>query len=366
MGAVRLAWSDDAEQWRSSNHSAASSEDHAAPIRIEYHADSACPSEQDFRKDVTARAAQAAPRYGHDARLFVVVMTGAGGQAHGHLQIFDSSGSAFVRDVMGESCNEVASALALVTALAIDPLSFTAPTSSSRAPVEAPGVLALANAVPYATARLDYSRRALTVPPLPRSRMSSVPSARVTRGGPVTWGWSTGIQGISMGHVVPKPAFGGGLFADLTPDGAWIIWPDFRLGAIYATTVNTWEGATGVGARWWWLLARAEACPLRLATADATLTIRTCGGFDAGIITANGKLKNADNTTGEWVAIGPSLRLAWQPPTRFAFELGTGLNFPLKHWSFTYKDSSVSDDITATSVKNWGWTLAGSIAYRWQ
>ena len=315
---------------------------------------------------MTSRAAQAAPRYGHDTRLFVVTMTGAGGQTHGRLQIYGNSGAAFARDVTGATCSEVASALALVTALAIDPQSFTAASASSSTAAVSPSTAALpAGPLPSASS----IEPAVPYPTHPAQ--SSMPGPRTvsteqhfTPGKPVTWVWSAGMQETAMFHVVPRPAFGGGYFGNLEPKGSWTIWPDFRLAATYVTTVHdTWNRSAGVAARWWWLLARADACPFRLSTADTRLILRTCGGIDGGIITASGQSALTPKTvTRGWSAVGPALRLTWQTILGLNFELGGGLSFPLTRWKFEYN----GNDTEFTRVLNWGWTLGGSISYRWQ
>ena len=167
-----------------------------------------------------------------------------------------------------------------------------------------------------------------------------------------------------MLHVVPKPAFGGGYFVDLEPKGSWSIWPDFRLTTTYVTTVyDTWDRSAGVAARWWWLLARADACPFRFSTAEARLILRTCGGIDGGIITVSGQSAVTPRTvTRGWSAVGPVLRLTWQTALGLNFEIGSGLSFPLTQWQFKYN----GNDNEFARVLNWGWTLGGSISYRWR
>jgi hypothetical protein len=177
-----------------------------------------------------------------------------------------------------------------------------------------------------------------------------------------------------MFHIVPKPAFGASLTADLAPRGSWFVWPDFRLAATYVTTVNWWDGSAGFGARWWWLLARAEACPARLATADASFVLRACGGFDGGIVTVRARsLTNATDvtkvngvTTQGWAAVGPALRLTWRTNANFDFEIGSGLSFPITRWHFNYQDNLSGNDNQVASIGSWGWTLGGGISYKWR
>lgn len=167
-----------------------------------------------------------------------------------------------------------------------------------------------------------------------------------------------------MFHVVLKPAFGGGYFVDLEAKGSWIIWPDFRLTTTYVTTLyDTWNRSAGVAARWRWLLARLDTCPFRLSTTDAKLILRTCGGIDSGIITASGQSTlTPKSVTRGWSAVGPALRLTWQTALGLNFETDSGLSFPLTHWKYKYN----GNEAEFTRVANWGWTLGGSISYKWQ
>jgi len=358
-GAVRSAWSD------------------PEPIRIEYHADPSCPSEQQFRQDVTVRAAKSAPQYGLDPRLFVVTMTGSNDRSYGRLQIYGTSGSVFAREVAGENCSEVASALALVTALAIDPQAFTIPGASSSAVELLPSTAPPPDKVPPVASSMQPVGPKSALPAqysVPAPMKISTEPRRVMPGSPVTWVWATGIQGISMSHIVPKPALGAGLSTDVAPSGSWIIWPDFRLAATYVTTVNWWDGSAGFGARWWWLLARAEACPARFSMAEASLVLRACGGFEGGVVTVRARsLTNATDvtkvngvTTQEWAALGPALRLTWQANARLNVEIGSGLSFPLTRWNFTYRDNLSDEDPQVANIGSWGWTLGGNISYKWR
>src|SRR4051812_34083569 len=96
------------------------------PIRIQVTAPAGCPGTDAFIAEVTARTANARiATAGEQARSFTVTITLAGKRARGTLVIDDRHGKGGARDVSGESCGEVASALALVRAPAIDPKAST-------------------------------------------------------------------------------------------------------------------------------------------------------------------------------------------------------------------------------------------------
>ena len=107
-----------------------------APIRLGYPSEPGCPTYQEFLRDVTLRVSQAALPYGRDSRLFVVSFTYEAPNVLGRLQIFDNGGSVVIREVKGDSCREVASALALITALSLDPEASKIPVGSSVAALD--------------------------------------------------------------------------------------------------------------------------------------------------------------------------------------------------------------------------------------
>src|SRR5262249_6044736 len=89
------------------------------PIRIDFKAHDGCPDEARFTGEVRARTRKARLAFpGEPARFFRVLVTrDRGGKSRGKLTIEDPSGALATRDVMGASCAEVVSALALITAL---------------------------------------------------------------------------------------------------------------------------------------------------------------------------------------------------------------------------------------------------------
>jgi hypothetical protein len=92
------------------------------PIRIEYRAVAGCPSVEQFRAEVFARATSARPATDSEiARTFVVTIESGRDRVVGSLVVREASGATLARTVEGTRCEEVATALSLATALAIDP-----------------------------------------------------------------------------------------------------------------------------------------------------------------------------------------------------------------------------------------------------
>jgi hypothetical protein len=98
-------------------------------VRVDYQVDPSCAGQDAFVAEVHARSPRI--RFAPDAtRVLVVRVESRGGKLAGRIEIGGTQ-----RSVTGTSCEEVISALGLVTALALDPLASTSPsTSPSTAP----------------------------------------------------------------------------------------------------------------------------------------------------------------------------------------------------------------------------------------
>src|SRR5438105_3354701 len=91
---------------------AAARADDVEPIRIAFEAPSGCSSEASFLDEVRARTAKArlaAP--GEKARSFTVQVKREGRRVRGRLTLEEAGGAPAVRDVRGDRCDEIVSAL---------------------------------------------------------------------------------------------------------------------------------------------------------------------------------------------------------------------------------------------------------------
>ena len=328
------------------------------PIILDYQVTENCPRKPEFLADVRVRTALANQRDGRDARQFVVTAQQVSdGEFLGTLRIVSPGGSSSMpREVTDASCLEVVRTLALITALAIDPRASTGPstigTDQSKTSVVSPQVPG-----PFPIP-MNSPPPSANAPTSPSSQMHAHQHQ------PVDWQWSGGMQGLGLFHVAPIAALGGGLFAQVEPRGTWIIWPDFRLTAAYATTTGTWTGSAGVGARSWWLLARAEACPGRFDTPHGELALRFCGLLDGGVFTNTGVIQNPQTTRREWFALGPAIRLTLRMSSLLFMDFEPALIIPLTRWRFTYKDSSTSPDQGMDQIRSVGESFGFGFGYR--
>src|SRR5262249_29170838 len=113
----------------------------AAPLRaqvesvhLDYDASSGCPDRSAFVAEVTARTTRA--RFVDetpDVRSFKVAVRNQAERAVGSL-VSNTAETGAERKVSGKTCAEVVSALALITALAIDPSASTRPVATAESP----------------------------------------------------------------------------------------------------------------------------------------------------------------------------------------------------------------------------------------
>ena len=111
-------------------HTSASEPD----VSLDYEAPAACPTKASFVEDVRARLA-GRPVGARDERRFRVrIAEGEGASFHGALETVDPPS---VRDVEGETCDEVVRALVVFVALALTPTDAEPPVGDRR-PADAP------------------------------------------------------------------------------------------------------------------------------------------------------------------------------------------------------------------------------------
>ncbi len=106
------------------------------PLRVDLTAPEACPTRPtlfDRVRSHTSRVRPASP--GERSRALHVVIAPEGDRFVAHVRLIEES-EALERRVPGKTCEEVLAAVALITALMIDPLATTVPTDAGTADVE--------------------------------------------------------------------------------------------------------------------------------------------------------------------------------------------------------------------------------------
>ena len=314
------------------------------PIRVEVMAPDGCPGTDVFVSEVTARTAKAriaAP--GEQARSFTVTIELDGKRARGTLVIEDPRGPGASREVSGESCGEVASALALVTALAIDPKAKTAaklPPAPPRAPPPRP---------PPAIVPLTPPRAAQPPPPhaptpwwgpighpLPAAP-TTAPAARFR--------FAIALRGGVASALAPRllPVIGGSI--EIARVDAGVLATTIRLSLLRADSSAELVGPGPQRARFRSTLGRLEGCPVRLEIVRR-LTALPCVLFEAGAVDADGTSPFAPaSATRPWIAPGALGRVQVDVIGDLVVEIEGGAVFPLVRDTFYFAPSLVAYEV---------------------
>jgi hypothetical protein len=231
----------------------------AEPARFSYFAPADCPDEQDFIERVRERSVHERPATGDELALsFVVTLSRDAEGVLGRVEFSDRDGTPVSRAVRGATCDEVASSIALVTALAIDaraePPPLVRTPSSSAANEPAP----------------------LTPPPTPTRAAAPGAPERSTTTGFFTAGFGAGFQSaVGPTGGATLEAF---LAAASGPRGI-----SLRLTAFHWLASGSHDGREAEFRVWG---GRVDGCPLAFERSGVFVT--PCVGFGAGALRASG------------------------------------------------------------------------------
>lgn len=286
-----------------------------APARLDYRPGLGCPDEATFRARIEARTPVTFDS--SSSRSLSVTLDG-GNPSRGRLQL-TTEGAPVLREVSGETCDEVASALALIAAVLLE----RGADPGEPAAVPAPAPPAESPAAPVAAPEPAPA----VVPPAPP------PPVRAEAGSssaPVRVAWQLGAQGLLGGGVGPSVAGGVRVFGEASI--AVATHPALRLSAAWypGTELGTSLGPV----RFSLLAARLEACPVRLAV--ATLSLSPCATFDAGSLSAEDSVSPDGQSGHLWMAPGALARVAFFFGPVVGVELEGGITFPLDRYRFFF------------------------------
>lgn len=232
-------------------------------VRIEYRAPDGCPSENEFLEQVRTRTEHArfAPE-GEIARTLRITITSEPDKHGARVEFTDADGRRVEREVEGETCAEVVSGIALITALAID--------ERIKAEERAP---------PSAGER--EAKPPLQEPPASKPPPPVVaPSGRVETSKPLRL--EAGAALLATTAMAPELLWAVAGFVGIGPfDGGW----SARLAIADAPSISYDSSAKTFyfGATW----GRLEGCPLELRIVDS-LALVPCAALDLGVIRAEG------------------------------------------------------------------------------
>lgn len=266
----------------------------ADSLRFVYEAPPECPNDVAFAAAVRAQTKSATLVTGTDEPTgsfgISVRITRAQNLLFGRLAIEEPGRNASVREVTATTCDEVVSALALMTALAIDAdIASRPPAARAPAPVAAP--VPEQPKPPPPAAKIPR----IASPPRPKPPPLAAPRPWIPPR------FSLGAHVGAFGALAPSFSWGAVSFLDRSTWGttgqAW----SFRLGLALAESpsVGLGEGL----ATFRWAALRASACPV--AVSSGPLTARPCIGLDGGALRGSGwggaLTKSLEETRG-WLA----------------------------------------------------------------
>ncbi len=197
------------------------------PIRVVYHAPEGCPDAAWFEAQILARTQRVRLAAQEESGRSIDVEIEEGGHTLGRLSVRGLDGGVTRREVAGDDCNEVASALALVAALVLDPSAATTPVAMAPKP-----------------AGPTVGPRPAPAPP-PKARPAAAPAPRSERPPPAPrLRFSVGDSVLLASGVSPGALAGGVVFAQIAREASSFS-PALRVGLARALSgpIDTAAGA---------------------------------------------------------------------------------------------------------------------------
>jgi hypothetical protein len=266
----------------------------AAPVHLSVDAGPGCPDAATFEARVRARVPFTIAPEGAAARHFDVSLRSEGDQSQGVLETRSIDGTTAERRVVGRSCDEVASALALVVSVAIDGGDAAPPPA--LAPQPAPAV-----AFPEDGQTPASRPVAIALPDQPAREQ-----APVSRRGASRLEVELGAEALFMGGIAPTTLIAASPFVGIQSFAGFLPDPAIRLAFEHASTDI--DAALGT-AELSWTAARLDLCPARFQLSTST-GVRPCLMMDAGVLQGRGvKVEHPATRSRPWFDLGGALRI---------------------------------------------------------
>jgi hypothetical protein len=293
----------------------------APPVGVDYSADPACPSAASFLAQVRARSPEVdlVERRGVAARLSVSARI-EGKNAVGRLDMRGSDGTTTSREVRGDSCEGVVTALALVASLSASADASNAADSNAvfayRGPIHAPTSSETADE---------------PAPPI-ETRAAAGPT------------WRPGFGGAAgvLGGVTPQPAPFAEVFVDLRRETTAVpLNVRLHAGLTLPQTIEHPWGTVEVRL----ITAGLEACPLAWSPVPR-LELLPCAGFEIGPLMAQGSVNERGGTSAQatwwWADATATARAEWALSDALHLELKGGALVPLTHNTYAIGNPETS------------------------
>lgn len=289
---------------------------------IWYRSAGECPDGEAFLTKLSGKVPDARIAAAGDPIDFVVTLGNLGKRSNGRLERETTEGKVAIREIDSESCAEVAEALALSLALAID--SREKPADKETSPP---------------TPRIP--KRSNEPEPIHAAPDPQLDRAPTRRSEPSSW-WVGGQVSLASA-IAPSVLPGGFVFvefdrahASTLPGASLRIGMLARLGTVM----------TSVGEVSYRLIGgRIDACPLRFGS--DTFALKPCVDFDLGQLQVEGSDSDSGLTDSAlWAAAGVDARLAWRAVRSLSFELELGAFAPLTRYTLQTGDPNRAGDRT--------------------
>lgn len=319
------------------------------PLRVDYQADAGCPGADVFLDEIRWRTSLARlAAEGEEALPVRARIERRGGHRTGRLSLGKGK-ERIEREIGAESCDEVVSALALVTALAVDPRASTArrPPALPPPPPPPPPPRTLPPPPPPLPRRL----------PPPQLLADPLPAAPPPPGPAPAPPWTVGGRAPVALGVTPRALFGGGVFAERPFAGA--LGASIRLSGELAGTGSV--DVDGAGVSFLRGLARVEGCALRLRPAP-WLTASPCLGVEGGVLhgkgATGGTITHANEATVPWAGASLLPRVAADVGGA-VIELSGGPVFSLVRRTFVFDGPTSTTYVIHDVPPVTGWLAIG-------
>ena len=273
-------------------------------IGVAYEAPSHCPDAATFMARVRARTSHADLVAVAEVARFAVVVSSADMASSAVIRFSGDDAPSTTRTVTGRTCDEVVSAAALITALAIE-------ATSSNAPIEA----------------------AEREPPAPNSPADDAISSQPSQARS-TWrrGWGIGAMG-GLGSWLPGGEYVAGVFGEIAASVPLDLVRLTGRGTTASTSIDA-RSATFTS-----LTARLSLCPLSLQVAEP-LFLLPCASLDVGRLAARGvaspELPSPRSAAIFWSSAAAEVLVRLQLGSMVVVEAGGELGFPLTRHTFAF------------------------------
>jgi hypothetical protein len=290
--------------------------DDLVPVQLEYAGFAGCPDADAFTREVLARAPRArlaAPT--ERGRTLVARVKQAGARSYdGVLVVRDAGGAATERAVHAPSCDELVTALAVIAAMVIDPITAkTGAIDAGSATAEAAAPDAGVSAPPVAPDAAAPPSPEPLEPPPPQPR-ESAPDA-----GPSSdrWDVSVGAGGGAIGGSAPTLLFSVPVFFEIARKTGGVVEPALRVRFERTATAASEDGAfsrTG---------GAADLCPIVLRA--RSLRAQPCARVELAALYAKGRdVEPLRSDLRPWFAFGAIARARLELAAPLFLELEGG------------------------------------------